>query len=38
MVSAILLRPIITITALLFTWCLFTEFLKMIGLVDERKK
>lgn len=35
--SAILLGPIETIAAILFVWCLFTEFLTWLGLLERKK-
>jgi hypothetical protein len=35
--SAILLGPIGTIVAILFAWCLFTEFLTWLGVLERKK-
>lgn len=35
--SAILLGPIGTIAAILFVWCLFTEFLMWLGVLERKK-
>ncbi len=33
----ILLGPIGTIAAILFVWCLFTEFLTWLGILERKK-
>ena|GEM_PF-1813071 len=36
--ASILLGPIGTIAAIIFVWCLFTEFLKWLGIIPQKSK